>query len=74
MKYYKIQDHKRDEHADNWYDHEGYNKYDTKSEAYEALMYSMQRKLIVFMYPNVDQFRIIFVNEDPVYTTWQFNA
>jgi hypothetical protein len=74
MKYYKIQYHKKDEHTGNWYDCLGLNQYDTKTEAYEVLILYMQQKLVVFLHPEVDQFRIMFVNEEEVYTTWRFNA
>lgn len=74
MTYYKIQYHKKDKHTDNWYDCLGHNQYDNKPEAYEALLIYMQQKLVVFLHPEVDQFRIMFVNEEEVYTTWRFNA
>ncbi len=75
MQYYKIQYHKKDEHPSNWYDYESlFTRYETKSEAYETLLLCMQQKLVGFLHPEVDQFRIMFVNEEEVYTTWSFNA
>lgn len=74
MTYYKIQYHKKDEHTDNWYDCQGENKHDSRADAFEHLVLYMQQKLVVFLHPEVDQFRIMFVNEEEVYTTWRFNA
>lgn len=71
MQYYKIQYHKRDEHIDNWYDWSGFNKYDNRAEAYEALLFYLQQKFTVFAHTEIDQFRIIFTNEEEVYTTWK---
>lgn len=80
MTYYKIQYHNKDEHIDDWYDYSD-EHYDTKSEAYEGLLCIMQQKLAVYMHTDVnkyrivvDKFRIISVDEQPVYTTCQFPA
>ena len=70
--YYKIQYHKKDEHTDNWYNFK--NQYDTKTEAYESLINYLQEKFTVFAHIEIDQFRIVFVNEDLIFTTWKLEA
>lgn len=73
MQYYKVQYHNKDEHSDNWYDYDN-DRYDTESEAYQALLIYLQQKFTVFAYVAVDQFRIVFVKEEEIYTTWRLDA
>lgn len=72
MTYYKIQYRNKDTDSNIWHDFPNSDRYETTSDAYQALLRKLQARLITFENTFVDQMRIVQVAEMVVYETWNF--